>query len=113
MKNLLPLLLIALVSSVANAENSFVIPKAEDLGQRPISNVEQTETIVTSELVLAKNEANNLELWKTLDINKDDSISKTEAASSEAIFVRWDDLDTNKDNVLDYIEFSRFSNQGQ
>ena len=111
MKNILPLLIITLVSSVANAGNDFVSPGVEDFGQRAI--VEQAQAIVTSEIVLAKNEANNLELWKALDYNKNDLISKKEAASSEAVFNLWDELDTNKDNELDFIEFSRFSSQVQ
>lgn len=111
MKNILPLLFIALASSVTNAEDGFEIPGVGRAGHRAI--VEQAEAIVTSEIVLAKNEANNLPLWKALDSNRDDSISKTEAAYSEAIFNRWGELDANKDNELDYIEFSRFSNQGQ
>lgn len=108
MKNVLTLLLIAVVSTAANAENGNVIPRAEDLGIGAISTKLQTEGGTASGIV--QNESNNLALWKTLDTDKDDLISKAEAASSEAVFSVWDDLDTNKDEKLDYIEFSQFFN---
>ena len=107
MKNVLTILLVAVVSTAANAENSVVMPKAESSGQKVISTELQTKDEATSEKILVETESNNLELWKTLDTTKDDSISRTEAISSREIFVRWDELDINKDKKLDYIEFSR------
>ena len=107
MKNVLTLLLIAVVSTVANAENSVVMPSAESSGQKVISTELKTKGDDTSEQAIVETESNNLELWKTLDTTKDDLISETEAISSREVFVRWDELDINKDKKLDFIEFSR------
>ena len=107
MKNVLTLLLIAVVSTVANAENSVVMPKAENPGHRVITTELQTKDDATSEEVIVESESNVLELWKSLDTTKDDLISKTEAISSREVYVRWDQLDINRDKKLDYIEFSR------
>ena len=107
MKNVLTILLIAVVSTAANAENSVVMPKAESSGQKVIATELQTKDDSTSEQEIVESESNVLELWKTLDTTKDDSISRTEAISSREVFVRWDQLDINRDQKLDYIEFSR------
>ena len=107
MKNVLTLLLIAVVSTVANAENSVVIPNAEVPGQEEISTELQVKDDGISEQAIVETESNNLDLWNTLDTTKDDLVSKKEAISSKEVFVRWDELDINKDKKLDFIEFSR------
>ena len=108
MKNVLTLILLAVVPAVATAENSVVIPNPEKTpAQKMISTELKTKGYDTSEKVIVETDSNNLELWKTLDTTQDDSISKTEAISSREVFVRWDELDINKDKKLDYIEFSR------
>ena len=90
----------ALFSTVANAETSPIT-------QNDLTAIVQTEKNAASELVMAKNEANNLVLWDNLDINKDGLISKTEAVSSKDIFENWDKLDVNKDEKLDTEEFAQ------
>ncbi len=91
---------IALLSSAALAQNSA------DNQSELVARV-QTEKTATPELILAKNEANKLALWENLDINKDDSISKIEAAASKEVFVMWDKLDTNHNDRLDTDEFAQ------
>lgn len=110
MKKILPVLLITVVSSAVIAENN-TMPQSVDISQKE----QVVELAVINEqkadLDLVENVDNNLELWNMLDINKDDSISKVEAASNQTLFERWDELDINKDEKLDFIEFSRVSEQ--
>jgi len=60
-----------------------------------------------SEMVASKEQFDDLNLWKILDINQDGFISKNEAAVSKHISDKWDRLDSNKDNKLDTVEFSK------
>ncbi len=99
MKKVLIITTFGLISIVANAENNAIT-------QNDLTTITQTEQNSASELVMAKNEANNLVLWDNLDINKDGLISKTEAVSSKDIFENWDKLDANKDEKLDTEEFA-------
>lgn len=45
-------------------------------------------------------------LWKTLNENKDDVISATEAIHSIKVQEQWNLLDINQDGVLSYKEFA-------
>ena len=100
MKKILITTSVALLSSLAIAEYTPVT-------QNELAIIVQAEKTAATELILAKNEANNLTLWETLDINKNGSISKVEAASSKEVFNTWDMLDTNQDNQLDTEEFAQ------
>ncbi len=117
MKNILIIASAVLLSTAVQAESESVNPKAIEAGQEAISNSIPTETgaisegavseSTVSELVQANNEVNSADLWKTLDINEDGSISKEEAAASKAVVESWDNLDANKDEQLDSKEFAQ------
>ena len=112
MKKLLIIASIALLSATAQAENTAEASKAIEAGQETISNAIQTESRTASDLIIAKNGESNSNLWKMLDINKDGSLSKTEAASSKEVITNWDKLDSNKDEKLDTEEFAYFFTLG-
>ena len=97
MKNILTILSISLLSATAYAES---------ISQDIIAITIQPETSISSDLILAKKADSSLNLWETLDTNKDGSLSKTEAASSEKVLASWDILDTNKDQLLSTEEFA-------
>ncbi len=99
MKNKIIIVSIALLSSTAIAENNLVLDEN-------LLNTVVIDSSIISELVLATNKTNSIELWEYLDINKDGSISKMEAAISGEVFDNWDNLDTNKDNKIDTEEFA-------
>jgi hypothetical protein len=110
MKNLLALLFITLVSAVAIANSPFDTPKTIEAEQQTMTQALQTESSARSEITLAQSEISKVsgsELWKTLDVNQDDSISKSEAIYSQEVFENWDKLDINKDEKLDLKEFAQ------
>ncbi len=110
MKNLLPVLSITLISTIVSANTPLKTAAAIKVEQQTISKILQTESSVRSEITLAQNEISKVtsaELWKNLDINRDDSISKTEAIYSLEVSDNWDRLDINKDQKLDFNEFSK------
>jgi 5-hydroxyisourate hydrolase-like protein (transthyretin family) len=109
MKHLLFLLSIIAVSTTANAKNSTATAQSIRSEQKIICDNLLSMPKKDSEIAFPKNEANNLTLWKSLDTNKDDLISKTEVASAKNIIESWEELDTNKDGRIDFFEFSRVS----
>ena len=106
MKHLLFLLSIIAVSTAANAKNSTATPQSIQSEQKIICDNLLSIPKQDSEISFPKNEANNLALWKSLDTNKDDLISKTEVASAKDIIESWEELDTNMDGRVDFFEFS-------
>ena len=107
MKNLVFLLFITAVSTVANAKNGTATLQSIRSEQKIICNNSPSIPKQDLEIAFPKNEANNLVLWKSLDTNKDDLISKAEIASAKEIIESWEELDTNKDGRIDFFEFSR------
>jgi hypothetical protein len=99
-------LLFIAVSTTANAKSNiatlqFMEPEQNSFLKKIIASTE------VSEPEFHKNEANNLELWKSLDTNKNNLISKAEIAYAKNIIESWDMLDSNKDGKIDFFEFSR------
>jgi len=113
MKNISIIASAVLLSTAVQAESEIVTPNAIEAGKEAISNSVPTEAgaisegAVSEELVQANNEVNSADLWKTLDINEDGSISKEEAASSKEVVDSWENLDVNKDEQLDSEEFAQ------
>lgn len=108
MKNLLPILSITLVSTVVSANTPIKTANEIEVEKQTLTKVLQTESSATSEIILAQNEISKVtssELWKSLDVNRDDSISKTEAIYSQEVADNWDRLDINKDEKLNFDEF--------
>ena len=108
MKKLLIIASIALLSTTAQAENTAEASKAVEAKQETTANTAQIENRTASDLIIAKSGESNSNLWKMLDINKDGSLSKTEATSSKEVIMNWDNLDSNKDGNLDTEEFAYF-----
>ncbi|MFK5948671.1 MAG: hypothetical protein QM500_07880 [Methylococcales bacterium] len=109
MKHVFLLLFITTISTVTHAKSSLAYFQKMDFEQQGVLKkigVASAEDSVSS---IRNNEANNLELWKLLDTNKDDLISKTEIAMAKDVFESWDVLDSNKDGWIDFFEFSRVS----
>lgn len=102
MKKILFAAFIVLLSPVVIAENAPIT-------QNELKIIVQTGKSSANELVLAKNEENNLALWENLDLNKDGLISKVEAASSKNVFNLWNKLDLNKDEKIDTEEFAQLA----
>ncbi len=105
MKIIFFLLFIA-VSTTSNARCNiaalqFMEPEQNSFFKKIVASIEDSES------AFHNNEANNLELWKSLDTNNDDLISKAEIASAKDIIESWDMLDSNKDGKIDFFEFSR------
>jgi len=104
MKKLLTVLSLALLATTAQAETATIEFGAE---LPPIANASSEK----AELVMANYELNDSNLWEILDIDKDGFISKKEALSSKQLSDRWDNLDSNKDEKLDTVEFSQIFSQ--
>ncbi len=107
MKNLFFLFFIIAASTAANAKNSITRPQPIEFEQKILCKDLLSISKEYSEFVFTENEANNLKLWKSLDTNKDDLISKAEIASAKDILESWEELDSNKDGRIDFFEFSR------
>jgi len=106
MKKILTLLSLALLATTAQAETETA--KTEFGAElAPIANASSEK----AELVMANYELNDSNLWEILDIDKDGFISKEEALSSKQLSDRWDNLDSNKDEKLDTVEFSQIFSQ--
>jgi|GEM_PF-1871733 len=104
MKNLLTILSIALLSTAVQAETETV-----EFGAvlAPI----KAEATEKAELVMANYELSDSNLWEILDIDKNGFISKDEASASKQLSDRWENLDNNKDEKLDTVEFSQIFSQ--
>lgn len=98
MKNLITILSIALLSTSSYAETATV-----EFGAvlDPIKSESVPETVA------AADQLNDLNLWETLDADKNGFISKQEATVSKQVTDKWVELDTNKDEQLDTVEFSQ------
>ena len=103
MKNILILLSITLLSTVINAEDALT--PAIEAGKE--TNIVKTDSNALTKVETAQNNANNSSLWEILDTNKDNAISKTEAAASKDVSDNWETLDSNKDEQLDTEEFAK------
>ncbi len=100
MKKLITILLMTFLVATTYAEAATVKFGA-------ILDPIKSETSGLPEMVASKDQFNDLNLWETLDIDRDGFISKNEAAASKQIFDKWDSLDSNKDEKLDKVEFSK------
>lgn len=90
MKTLLTIAIAALLSTSVQAGEEVLVPEI---------SMDTVQSTLSS----------NADLWKSMDIDEDGSISKEEAVDSKEITSAWDDLDTNKDEKLDQEEFALFS----
>lgn len=107
MKNILPIILIVFVSTSVNAEKSMVTPQSEGIEEGTYFKQLPVVTKVDTNSAVSENEAKKYQLWKNLDSNNDELLSKAETVSSKMIYKHWNELDSNEDNTLDFIEFLR------
>ncbi len=111
MQKLLVILLITFVSTSSYAEMENDIPQSESSEEGTYFKQLPVVTTVEKKSVLSGSEVNRLELWRRMDTNNDDLLSITEASESKMIYEQWGELDINKDNKLDFKEFSQITEQ--
>ena len=68
--------------------------------------------LITSVLVfpfsVGAGEMENKQAFEKLDVNKDGTISREEAANQQQLVESWKKYDTNTDDKIEYSEFSAF-----
>lgn len=111
MKKLLTTILITLASTSSFAEINDGMSQSESSEDGTYFKQLPVVTKVDINSSMSGRENNMLELWKSLDTNNDDFLSKTEAAESKMIEEHWSKLDINKDKKLDFIEFAQITEQ--
>lgn len=106
MKKILSILSITILSTTAQVEaNTLQTEKIV------ISDSQKTKLDGMRSLKLSKNGKNESTLWEILDTDKNGSISKIEASSSNIVIENWGNLDRNKDEKLNIAEFSKLYSQ--
>ncbi len=90
-------------AAAATPDTDARAAQTEEFMERPASARLPGEAAHGSEI-----DAQSQQTFTALDNNNDGLLSAEEAAAEEKLTQRWDELDSDADNQLDAIEFSRF-----
>ena len=110
MQKILLSLSIVFSSAIVYANTPVLTANKIEVQRETVLKVPGAQSSAISKITLTQSEVSKVtseELWKNLDINRDDSVSKKEAIYSQEVSDNWDRLDTNKDEKLDFDEFTQ------